>query len=160
MDTFQSRDIRAAAVFGTYLSTCLGLTMLICSNLNWAYDIRKRLKPKDRFPPPFIKSLFKTYVLFAGVCLALTWYYMLSFFALSYKVWALHHAASTFNLHTAAAWLKDVQLFRDAWEVALETPGRLVWSQPIFFVTALWSIYVCRSGIATLDPFGSTSYSH
>lgn len=151
-DDIHAREFGAAAVFGSYLATCLGLTLLIASDL--ASRIESRLqgqnRPKDAKPLPLQR--LKVFMMLAGICLSVTWYYMISFFQLSYKIWALEHVVASFDLRLATAWLKDVQLFRDAWEVALETPGRLFWSQPIFFITAAWSIYVCRAGERKFRP--------
>jgi hypothetical protein len=84
---------------------------------------------------------------------------MLSFFGLSYRTWALRHGISPptqphnvkelrhwIQAIHLGAWLKDVKLFRDAWETATETYGRLFWSQPIFFITSLWAFFIGDQG--------------
>ena len=97
----------------------------------------------------------------ATVSLGVTWYYMLSFFSLSYRTWALQRdiglparphdidsLGQWLKFVRLGAWLKDVQLFRDAWEVAMESHSRLLWSQPIFFITMTWAFFIGERGTA------------
>jgi hypothetical protein len=148
-----SNDLRAIAIFGGYLSTCGFLTGIIVKDL-----VTEHGKLKRRVSSTPI-------IVFAGcaaVSLGVTWYYMLSFFSLSYRAWALQHGISppTQPHHVKelrpwiqaihlGAWLKDVQLFRDAWETAMESYGRLFWSQPIFFITSIWAFFIGDQGMST-----------
>jgi len=146
-------EFRALAIFASYLAACACLTGLICRNLY------KQVQRRGDRHHRSANSSIQAFSMLAVICLGITWYYMLSFFSLSYRVWVLQHGISIpvtpQNLRNSiqwvaqlqlGAWLKDVKLFRDAWEVAMETPGRLFWAQPIFFVTAAWSFYVGHQG--------------
>ena len=89
---------------------------------------------------------------------------MVDFFSLSYRTWAHEHGIrvparpQTFQhmylwaeeIHLGS-WLGDVKLFREAWEIAMESYGRLVWSQPIFFITATWSFFIGEQGARDLS---------
>lgn len=152
---FQSSNVRAISIFASYLTACALLTSLIIKDLMQQY--RKRQKNHPAAATPVAALLF-------GVCallsLGVTWHYMLSFFSLSYRAWASEHGVGLpdrpqtlqelnlwVNKIQLGPWLKDVKLFREAWEVAMETPGRLVWSQPIFFVTSVWAFYIGEQGM-------------
>ena len=167
--SLQPGDIRALCIFGGYLSTCTLLTALIIGDLCKQYRTwENQQKTKGHFRRPGTRTV-RIFGACATICLSITWYYMISFFALSYQVWAVQNVVNVpetpWHLGEVApwvrslqlgSWLKDVQLFRDAWEVAMETPGRLFWSQPIFFVTTAWSFYIGYQG-KTMVMFGMYS---
>ena len=145
-----SSDVRAIAIFGGYLSICGLLSGTIVKDLiTQHYKFRNRVSSTPTL----------VFASCATVSLGITWYYMLSFFGLSYRTWALQHDISIPKpphnteelsrwIHTIqlGAWLKDVKLFKDAWETAMESHGRLLWSQPIFFITSMWAFFIGEQG--------------
>lgn len=160
VDMIDRDQARAVLIFGSYLIICASLTALIGRDLlkRWR-SIRNTANGKKRPLPKPSTGAAQISLASAAVCLGITWYHMLSFFSLSYRVWAVQHGIKLLAAPQSLAeliswmqaihlgqWLKDVKLFREAWEVAMETPARLFWSQPIFFITAAWSFYVGRQG--------------
>ena len=144
-----SSDVRAISIFATYLSTCTLLTGIIVRDLIQQYRRRRGHKPSVNI------TLCALLAILALLSLATTWSYMLEFFSLSYRAWAHENGISTparpnriQDLHLwvgeihLGSWLGDVKLFREAWEIAMENHGRLIWSQPIFFITAAWAFFI------------------
>ena len=107
---------------------------------------------------------WKNVVVFASlsaVSLGITWYHMLAFFALSYRTWAYKNdvplperlwgpagivgeGAVTPKL---GPWLKETTLFKNAWETVIDGPAKFWWSQQIFLITAVWSVFLGVKGI-------------
>ena len=155
--TLYNGDVRALVIFGSYLSTCTLLTAVLVRDL-----YRQYLSRHKRTDPEAIQFSIRTthiFVACAVVSLSITWYYMTNFFSMSYQAWALQNGIliptapqklgdviTWMHAIRLGPWLEAVQLFRDAWEVAMETPGRLVWSQPIFFITAAWAFFIGHEG--------------
>ena len=146
-------DIRAIVIFGGYLSICGLLTGTIVKDLMTEhYKLKKRASSTSTL----------VFASCAAVSLSVTWYYMLCFFSLSYRAWAWEHGinppSQPHNVKELSqwlqtihlgAWLQDVKLFKDAWETAMESPGRLLWSQPIFFITSVWAFFIGEQGTST-----------
>ena len=155
----RSGDTRALVIFGAYLSTCTLLSALIIQDLFSQYSTRYAREKYMVYSSSLSPGTALIFGFCAVFCLGITWYYMFSFFSLSYKAWAFRNGieipstpGSIRDLRSwiddvrLGAWLKDVQLFRDAWEMAMETHGRLFWSQSIFFITTAWSFFVGDQG--------------
>lgn len=151
-----ANDTRAISIFVGYLFICSSLTAFIARDLVGQYRKQRTKSSSTAFTRPTL-----IFAACAAVSLAVTWYYMLSFFSLSYCAWAFHHGFQlparphSFNELSQwiqelrlGSWLKDVKLFREAWETAMETPGRLCWSQPIFFIATLWAFFVGENGMS------------
>ena len=148
-----SSNVRAITIFSTYLSTCTLLTSLLVRDLLQRYRRRRNDIPKGNI------TTCALFAVLASLSLATTWRYMLQFFSLSYHAWAHEHGINvparpqTFQdlyswvgeIHLGS-WLGDVKLFREAWEIAMESYGRLVWSQPIFFITTIWAFFIGEQG--------------
>jgi hypothetical protein len=154
--------MRAIGIFGSYLSTCVLLTGLIVRDLFKQHNLRRNRGSSSGQATSSSLTSILAFSICATVSLGITWYYMLSFFSLSYRTWALQHGISLptwpnnieglvqcLKLIRLGAWLKDVQLFRDAWEVAMESHSRLLWSQPIFFITTTWAFFVGERGMTS-----------
>lgn len=162
------KNLRAISIFASYLLTCCLLTGLIIRDLLIQHRIRQNGRTLKALPPrPTAAMVFATCAIGS---LGVTWYYMLSFFSLSYRAWALQHSVQLpsipktiqeignfVNAIHLGAWLKDVKLFKDAWEVAMETPGRLFWSSPIFFISTIWAIFVGDEGTRSDQPLQAPS---
>jgi hypothetical protein len=148
-----SSNVRAITIFATYLSICTLLTGLIGKDLVQQYRRRRRDIPRSNI------MICAALVVLALLSLTTTWSYMLQFFGLSYRAWAHEHGIGVptrpqefqdiyqwaGEIHLGA-WLGDVKLFREAWEIAMESYGRLLWSQPIFFITTIWAFSIGEQG--------------
>lgn len=152
------RSTLAIVIFICYLSVCATLCSLILYDL-WLRHKTSTPHPSDSsltamFTFPIRPHRLIVFLVLTFSSIALTWYYMISFFSLSYRVWAHTHAAELgLNIYDGVhmgPWLQDVELFRQAWEIVLETPQRLVWSQPIFFISAAWSVFLGLEGTFSL----------
>lgn len=152
--TATSSNTRALLIFTGYITINISLAFLIARSIVNAYV---------RSPSSYRQSRrYASILVFTNLALlslSVTWYYMTSFFALSYQSWALTNnvtlpESSLFEMGPTlwfsqvhlGSWLKDVQLFREAWETVVETPGRRCWSLPIFFFTTGWSFYIAQEG--------------
>lgn len=160
--SLQYDDTRALLIFGTYLSICTSLTGLIVRDLFKQY---KSVQHRSWGTNTIYRSTNTTQVFAAcaAVSLSITWYYMISFFSVSYQAWAFPRGTPVLSAPAESSglilwmhgihlgqWLKDVQLFREAWEIAMETPGRLAWSQPIFFITTAWGFFITHEGTKSI----------
>ena len=84
---------------------------------------------------------------------------MLAFFTLSYETWArnnnvplpagldvlLARNEDGGVLHLGA-WLRDTKLFKAACETVIDGPARFWWSQQIFLITIIWSVFLGVEG--------------
>ncbi|RHZ73463.1 hypothetical protein CDV55_107846 [Aspergillus turcosus] len=89
------------------------------------------------------------FILLACASLASTWFYMFAFFAHSYRSWRgrctlaqLHELERASLPMKGELWLRDTQLFKQAWEAVSETPERHWWSGQIFLFTVVWSVFL------------------
>lgn len=164
MAVTDASNTRAVSIFITYLSTNFFLFQLTVASIG---DFSRSPSRKSNRGVLLFNIL-------QSVSLGVTWYYMSSFFGLSYRSWASDHGVplpaipdlkSLGQVGEALAairlgpWLKDVKLFRDAWETVVETPARTCWSLPIFFITMAWSVFIAKEGMILLcrDTAGSTN---
>jgi hypothetical protein len=151
-------NLKPLAIFAGYILNALGLTAFLSYLV--LYRSYRALRPSQatRFRASSQKKHVQIFIVLAFVSLGVTWYYMLSFFWLSYQAWA-HQMGEPVPKNIWAAygdgqgqglalgrWLKDTQLFRDAWEIAAEKSGRYWWSQQIFLGAAAWSIFLGMEG--------------
>ncbi|OCK80030.1 hypothetical protein K432DRAFT_329046 [Lepidopterella palustris CBS 459.81] len=134
-------NLRPLTIFTSYILLCLTLTLLIL------HTIFAKARPLRSYPRG--SRLFAALAVFS---LAVTWYFMLCFFAHSYRTWA---SSSNYIVTLGSepggrmplgAWLRDSKLFKEAWGSAMATPGRFWWSQQIFYGTAGWSVFIGREG--------------
>lgn len=156
-------NIKPIAIFTGYLLNALGLTAFLSYFV--LYGAFKALPPSQatRFRASSRKKYVRIFASLGLLSLGVTWYYMFSFFWLSYRVWALQmgelvpeHFWGDEGLLKGTGglalgrWLKDTELFRDAWEIAAEKSGRYWWSQQIFLGAAAWSVFLGMEGMYAL----------
>ena len=154
-------NIKPVTILGSYLCLAAVLTAQI---LRLLYQAKfrpqtQRQDPHYRNPKSAHLVLFATLAL---VSLVITWYYMLAFFTLSYQTWARNNSVpsparfwrrdifSVINedvcrLHLGA-WLRDTKLFKDAWKTVIDGKARFWWSQQIFLITTVWSVFLGVEG--------------
>ena len=167
-------NLRPLSIFGGYLVLASSLTGLISYDI--LYKAFRALPPSQdtRHRQSNREKHLQLFVLLASISLAITWYRMLQYFALSYRVWAHemgeilpptlwdengYIAFGTLRI-SLGRWLKDTSLFRDAWEIVIERSRRYWWSQQIFLGAASWSVFVGiegRSFICMLDLLSNSS---
>ena len=153
-------NLRPLSVFGGYLILASALTGLVSYDV--LYKAFRALPPSQdtRHRQSNREKHMQLFALLAVISLATTWYYMLQYFALSYRVWAYEMGEilpstlwgengylefGTLRL-SLGRWLLDTSLFRDAWEIVIERSGRYWWSQQIFLGAATWSVFVGIEG--------------
>lgn len=141
-------NLRPIAIFSSYMLLCLSLAIFIIRNLFKSYSSLSTAKSAN--PKPHLLRI----LLFSGLAtasLATTWYYMFQFFADSYRNWLvtqqLHqqfffgHGAEGLQL---GSWLRDTQLFKEAWGSVLIGIERFWWSSQIFLFASYlgWALEV------------------
>ena len=148
-DTFEP-NLRPIAILTSYLCLAFALTVLILRTL---YEISAFPRPSQE--PHTLNRKRRLHIQVTGALtlasLAVTWFYMLKFFALSYRTWARERGISdAFRENSAqlylGQWLKETSLFRDAWETVIEECKRFWWSQQVFLITTIWSVYLGIEG--------------
>jgi hypothetical protein len=79
---------------------------------------------------------------------------MVIFFTKSYDNWqqarpkeSKSTTALVETINNLSMWLNQSQLFREAWEAAMISNARYFWSQPIFFITSIWSVLLARTNV-------------
>ena len=149
------------SIFGGYFFLAVSLTGLISYDV--LYKAYRALPPSadTRHRKPSREKHVQLFVVLAVVGLAITWFHMLSFFALSYRTWAYEmgediplalwgekvYLSSYTDVRLALGrWLKDTSLFKDAWEIVIERSRRYWWSQQIFLGAAAWAVFVGIEG--------------
>lgn len=153
-------NVRPLSIFAGYLILASGLSGLI------SYDVLRRafrsLPPSQdtRHRQSSHEKHVQLFAILALLSLAVTWYHMLQYVALSYRAWAYemdeplpstlcgengYFAFGTLRL-ALGRWLKDTSLFRDVWEIVVERSSRYWWSQQIFLGAAAWSVFVGIEG--------------
>jgi hypothetical protein len=151
-------NLKPLAIFGGYLLNAIGLTAFLSYFV--LYRAFQSLPPSQatRFRASNRKKHVQIFSALAIVSLGVTWYYMLSFFWLSYRSWASEmgelvpgHFWSEYTRGQIQGlelgrWLKDTELFREAWEIASEKSGRYWWTQQIFLGAAAWSVFLGMEG--------------
>lgn len=143
-----SNNVRPIAILAGYMATAAGLTW-------WSIAIilRQQRIAQTHKPAPLDGSPKKRVWLFAGLAalsLATTWHYMFAFFAHSHREWAAAHAVLVDELGGGlqlGPWLRDTQLFRQAWGSAMETDARFWWTQQIFGFVTVWSVVLGAEGL-------------
>ena len=146
-------NLRPLSILGGYLALGLTLPFLILSG------VFNRLRHR-RIP---LRAQVRLAVFFclAIASLTTTWYHMFRFFVRSYTDWASSDPVSVpsriygqngveirggqGSLYLGQ-WLKETQLFRQAWETVIIGSGRWWWSQQIFLFTTGWSVFLSRAG--------------
>lgn len=153
-------NLRPLSMFGGYLVLASGLSGLISYDV--LYKAFRSLPPSQdtRHRQSNREKHMQIFAILAVLSLAMTWYHMLQYFALSYRVWAHemdeplpltlwgengYFAFGTLRL-ALGRWLKDTSLFEDAWEIVIERSSRYWWSQQIFLGAAAWSVFVGIEG--------------
>jgi hypothetical protein len=153
-------NLRPLSIFGGYLILASALTVLISYSV--LYKASRALPPSQdtRQRQSNREKHVQFFAILALISLVTTWYHMLQYFGLSYRVWAHemgepvpptlwgengYIAFGTLRL-ALGRWLKDTSLFRDAWEIVTERSRRYWWSQQIFLGAAAWSVFVGIEG--------------
>ena len=157
----EASNIKPVTILGSYLCLAAVLTAQILRLLYQA-KVRPQTQQQDpryRTPKSAHLVLFAT---LAVVSLVITWYYMLAFFKLSYQTWArnnnvplpvrlwrsdvlLARNEDVGGLHLGP-WLRETKLFKDAWETVIDGKARFWWSQQIFLITTIWSVFLGVEG--------------
>jgi hypothetical protein len=146
-------NLRPITIFASYLCVAGLLTVFILRNLFRQWSITRQ----SNIPKHELNSRLAGVQLFsalAALSLATTWYYMFSFFGLSYLEWAAHRGIQLPDDSFAQSgllyirelevgrWLKNSTLFKEAWETAISSPQRFWWTQQIFLFTTAWSYFL------------------
>ena len=165
----EASNIKPITILCSYLGLAATLTAQI---LRLLYQAKtrpqsQRQDPQHRTPKRAHLVIFAT---LAVVSLAITWYYMLAFFTLSYQSWAHNNNVplparldvllasnnDVGGLHLGA-WLRDTKLFKEAWEIVIDGPARSWWSHQIFLITTIWSVFLGVEGAHRVLPAISKS---
>lgn len=137
-------NTRAYFAFFSYLGSCILLTLYVIQKLLKNYIVLT--KSRTARPPP------KRYVLLlsglAAASLLTTWYYEIEYFKVSYKVWLMWRSYYdlTDDQNHWGLWLRDTELFKEAWGIAIVGNARYWWTHQIFF-------FACALGL-TLEQKG------
>jgi hypothetical protein len=145
---YDTSNVRPITIFTSYILLCLTLTFFILRTLYLKNPLQPSFPSISKQPTLRSTRTFKHVILFAALAvlsLCTTWYYMLGFFSISYRSWAFTHAALGGDPELGL-WLKDAQLFKEAWGTAVATSARFWWTQQIFFFSAAWSVFLGREG--------------
>ncbi|KAF1813403.1 hypothetical protein P152DRAFT_473131 [Eremomyces bilateralis CBS 781.70] len=141
---------RAVCIFSAYMLLAAGLsTRLIYLLSTQARRRARRLAADGKSKGLHAGRRGPLFGILTMISLATTWYYMFAFFATSYRAWAAHRGIMASDHPYGAQlalWLKESSLFKEAWGTALDTPGRLWWTQQIFSFTTAWSIFLGFEG--------------
>ncbi|KAF7553474.1 hypothetical protein G7Z17_g3621 [Cylindrodendrum hubeiense] len=134
-------NIRPIAILAGYLATAVLLTSWCIAIIRVRLGVATGLSPIGEARR---RSAMTVFSLLAVVSFATTWYHMFRFFEWSYIQWAVSSgfeqvSADPNGLHLGQ-WLRETQLFRQAWASTLETPPRAWWSMQIFGFCANWSV--------------------
>ena len=160
-------NIKPVAILCSYLCLAAVLTAQILRLLYQA-KIRPQTQRQDPHHRPPKSAHLVIFATLAVVSLVITWYYMLAFFRLSYQTWARNNSLSlptrlwrsdvllarnedVGGLHLGA-WLRDTKLFKDAWETVIDGRVRFWWSQQIFLITTIWSVFLGVEGAGRVHP--------
>lgn len=134
-------NLRPLSIFSGYL--ILATTLIVFIAYRVLYRAYTTLPPSQatRLRTSNRNKHVQIFGALAIVSLALTWHHMLSFFALSYRVWAhqigepvpmgLWGEGGIFTSEeergvgfALGRWLSDTSLMRDAWEIVIEKSRR------------------------------------
>ena len=157
----EASNVKPVAILCSYLCLAAVLTAQILRVLYQA-KIRPQTQRQDpHYRPPKSAHLI-IFTTLAVVSLAITWYYMLAFFTLSYQTWTRNNNVPLptklwgSDIHLArnedvgglqlGAWLRDTKLFKEAWETVIDGSVRFWWSQQIFLITTIWSVFLGVEG--------------
>ncbi len=149
----EASNIKPITILCSYLCLAAALTAQILRLLYQA-KIRPQTQRQDLHYRPPKSAHLVIFATLAVVSLVITWYYMLAFFTLSYQTWArnnnvplparldvlLARNEDVGGLHLGP-WLRDTKLFKDAWETVIDGKVRFWWSQQIFLITTIWSVF-------------------
>lgn len=147
-------NTRALSILLGYLTLCLALPTFLLTS--FARDLKTIHVSRQTSLRLFV------FLSLAIGSLGSTWYHMVRFFIRSYVDWAserdlamppgLYGESSIIDFDAGASplylglWLRDTQLFRQAWETVVTGSGRWWWSQQIFLITAVWGVFLGRAG--------------
>ena len=150
-------NIRPISILTAYILLAVLLTTTIFRTL---LHISKTPSPFPASPRAQKRKAISIsiFTLLSLLSLLTTWHYMLSFFVLSYKIWAMRTntplPTTLFGRHGIKAttlqlgpWLRDTTLFRDAWETVIDGNTRFWWSQQIFLISTVWSVALGVEGM-------------
>jgi hypothetical protein len=141
----EASNIRPIAILASYLSLALLLTLSIIRSITLHHA--KATSSKSKFPSRHNEIYL--FSILAAISLATTWFYMFSFFAISYQDWEDKQPFySGIIIHSnLGGWLKDTALFKQAWAIAIGKMTRFWWTQQIFSFTTLWSFFLGVEGM-------------
>ena len=157
----EASNIKPVTILCSYLCLAAVLTAQILRLLYQAKFRPQTQRQELHYQPPRSAHLV-IFATLAVVSLVITWYYMLAFFTLSYQTWTrdnniplparpwgsdvlLAGNEDVGGLHLGP-WLKDTKLFKDAWETVIDGKARFWWSQQIFLITTIWSVFLGVEG--------------
>ncbi|KAK7688340.1 hypothetical protein QCA50_008712 [Cerrena zonata] len=132
-------DIAALAIFISYFSLILGLFALIYHSLPT--------------PTKSVKNGTRNYRAYAFGLLTIgsfahTWFYMFKFLSWSFVDYESRNIAPSASfLPRLVAWLKDTQLFEQAWAAVCEHPLNWWWSEQLcIFTVGAWTLFLAIQG--------------
>jgi hypothetical protein len=152
-----SHQARSLGIFIAYNTTCF---LVACRCIG----IIAREKSRGRASAPSSSTAqndetrtrrrMRLFSVAAALSIATTWYFMIRFYIHSYETWVDRHTTHQAqqgedrdsSIVLLASWLRDTQLFEQAWSAVVETPTRLWWSQQIFGFCAGWSVFLGLQG--------------
>lgn len=150
-----SHQTRSLGIFIAYNATCF---LVACR----CVAIIAREKSRGLAPSPSSSTAqndeartrrrMRLFGIAAVLSIATTWYFMIRFYMHSYQTWldrkSIHQGqeGGASSIVLIASWLRDTQLFEQAWSAVVETPTRLWWSQQIFGFCAGWSVFLGLQG--------------
>ena len=165
----EASNIKPITILCSYLCLAVVLTAQILRVLYQAKTRSQTQQQDPHYRPPNSAHLIH-FATLAVVSLVITWYYMLAFFTFSYQTWARNNNVplpTRLNVLSArnedvgglhlGAWLRDTKLFKDAWETVIDGSARFWWSQQIFLITTIWSVFLGVEGAHRVLQNGSKS---
>ncbi|KAF2179268.1 hypothetical protein K469DRAFT_674463 [Zopfia rhizophila CBS 207.26] len=127
-------NIRAYTIFCSYMLLCISLAVFIIRNLLVSFN--------SLSPPGFNRRHVLLFSFLATASLCTTWYYMYQYFVDSYQRWVYwqeFYGRPIVNLELGR-WLRETELFREAWLAAIVGVHRYWWTAQIF-------LFACGLGL-------------
>lgn len=141
---------RSLAILFGYLSLVIFLFLICCKDIHARYQARQK---NNDWATTGRRAQFFLFAILAGVCLWMTWFYMISLFFYSYNSWAtgpdglLYSNMDLSLIVRMGLWLKKTYLFQEAWEAVSADQTRFWWSGQIFGWTIGWGVFMGIAGM-------------
>jgi hypothetical protein len=136
----QASNARPYVIFYTYLSVFLAVTISIVSKLLKKHESLLASAP-SKLPP---KRHLRTFAGLAAFSLLSTWGFMFRYFQWSYENWSAVRAPRDLDpsMKHWDLWLKEISLFKEAWESVIVGHARYWWSHQIFFFACALGLHL------------------